>query len=71
MTDTFQIVSGRPDDVEIAAVVTVLLAVGDDSRVPVGRRRPATRWAAPAAMVREWVPVTGGGWGVPTTADRR
>jgi len=58
-----QVVSGRPDDVELAAVVAVLLAraaVRAGTGGPGAAAAPGT-WGAPSTLVRQVPPVS---WGV-------
>jgi len=59
-----RVVSGRPDDTELAAVVAVLLAAVSRSSGPpgVGGR---SLWGDPAALVRRGGSPQPGGWAAP------
>jgi len=60
-----RVVSGRPDDTELAAVVAVLLAaVSRSSGAPVGGGRRSL-WGDPAALVRRGGSPQPGGWAAP------
>jgi hypothetical protein len=63
-----RVVRGRPDDREVAALVTVLgaLAAAPSARPPA---RPASLWGAPTALVRRGAGPLG--WGGPSATVPR
>lgn len=69
MSETIQVVAGRPDDAELAAVVTVLVACDGDSRAEgTGAAGPPRRWGAPGTLLRR--SALDGGWGGLPTGSR-
>ena len=59
-----RVVSGAPDDAELAAVVAVLLAAARPAASS-GGAAPRPRWGDPATLVRRGAPLPPGGWAAP------